>query len=164
MLNRGRGGEEASEELSRFENDVFGEEPSLVIWQVGTNAVFHKGVHHLDEVIKAIEVGLDWLKGFAMDVVLIDLQYVHRHRGKERRSETFRNAGRADFRGRGKSGGQCVPALGADAALVSTTNIVSMADMIDPADGKKLHKSDWGTNCVTEALYDAIAGAPAAAV
>src|SRR5882762_1170658 len=42
VLNRGRGGEEAIEELPRFDTDIFAEQPSLVIWQVGTNAVFHK--------------------------------------------------------------------------------------------------------------------------
>src|SRR5260221_8388580 len=39
VLNRGKGGEEAVEELLRFDADVFAEKPSLVIWQVGTNAV-----------------------------------------------------------------------------------------------------------------------------
>ena len=42
VLNRGIGGQEAIEELLRFDPDVFAEEPSLVIWQVGTNAVFRK--------------------------------------------------------------------------------------------------------------------------
>ena len=40
VLNRGKGGEEAVEELARFDADIFAESPSLVIWQVGTNAVF----------------------------------------------------------------------------------------------------------------------------
>src|SRR4029077_3554826 len=33
VLNRGRGGEEAIEELRRFDTDVLAERPSLVIWQ-----------------------------------------------------------------------------------------------------------------------------------
>src|ERR1700754_5190937 len=37
VLNRGKGGEEAIEELPRFDSDIFAERPSLVIWQVGTN-------------------------------------------------------------------------------------------------------------------------------
>ncbi len=44
VINRGIGGQEATDEMSRFEPDVIGEAPSLVIWQVGTNAVFHEGV------------------------------------------------------------------------------------------------------------------------
>ena len=42
VLNRGIGGQEAPSELSRFEPDVLAEAPALVIWQVGTNAVFRK--------------------------------------------------------------------------------------------------------------------------
>ncbi len=43
VLNRGMGGQEAPiDELARFEPDVIGEAPALVIWQVGTNAVFRK--------------------------------------------------------------------------------------------------------------------------
>src|SRR5689334_22265020 len=34
VINRGRGGEEANEELLRFGTDVFAETPALVIWQV----------------------------------------------------------------------------------------------------------------------------------
>ena len=36
VLNRGKGGEEAPEELKRFKTDIFNEKPSLVMWQVGT--------------------------------------------------------------------------------------------------------------------------------
>lgn len=43
VLNRGIGGQEAPSELSRFEPDVMDEMPALVIWQVGTNAVFRLG-------------------------------------------------------------------------------------------------------------------------
>src|SRR2546423_958327 len=41
VVNRGIGGQEAPDELLRFQSDVFDEEPVLVIWQVGTNAVYH---------------------------------------------------------------------------------------------------------------------------
>ena len=41
VINRGVGGEEATTELPRIQSDVIDEEPALVIWQVGTNAVFH---------------------------------------------------------------------------------------------------------------------------
>ena len=163
VVNRGIGGQEAPAELSRFEPDVIGEAPSLVIWQVGTNAVFHKGVHHPDEVIKAIEVGLDWLKGLAMDVVLMDLQYVpatvEKHVDRklsetlvERISATAEKAHVNVFRRFELMRRWC------------SNDHVSMADLINPEDDKKLHMSEWATSCVTEALYGAIAGAPAAAV
>ena len=41
VVNRGTGGQESPEELSRFESDMLAEAPALVIWQIGTNAVFH---------------------------------------------------------------------------------------------------------------------------
>ena len=40
---------------------MIAEAPALVIWQVGTNAVFHKEIYSLDEVAAAIAAGLDWL-------------------------------------------------------------------------------------------------------
>lgn len=40
VLNRGVGGEEAPKELERMDRDVIAEKPNLVIWQIGTNAVW----------------------------------------------------------------------------------------------------------------------------
>jgi hypothetical protein len=40
VVNRGVGGEEAPDERDRLQRDVIDENPSLVIWQVGTNAVW----------------------------------------------------------------------------------------------------------------------------
>ena len=65
VLNRGIGGQEAPSELSRFEPDVFAEAPALVIWQVGTNAVFRKEEFNFDDVMVAIAAGLRWLEGSA---------------------------------------------------------------------------------------------------
>ena len=77
VLNRGRGGEEAIEELRRFDRDIFAKQPSLVIWQVGTNAVFHKERYDLEEVAAAIAAaGLARLRGQPIDVLLMDPQYV----------------------------------------------------------------------------------------
>src|SRR5258708_3245078 len=59
VLNRGRGGEEAIEELLRFDRDIFAEQPSLVIWQVGTTAVFHKERYDLDKIATAITADSD---------------------------------------------------------------------------------------------------------
>ena len=65
VLNRGIGGQEATTELSRFEPDVLAEAPALVIWQVGTNAVFRKEEFDFDEVMAAIAMGLRRLGGTA---------------------------------------------------------------------------------------------------
>src|SRR6476469_4783938 len=75
VLNRGIGGQEAPEELSRFEPDVVAEAPTLVIWQVGTNAIYHRDLYDPPKVAGTIATGLSWLKQLHMDVILMDLQY-----------------------------------------------------------------------------------------
>lgn len=75
VLNRGVGGQEAPEELSRFECDVGAEQPSLVIWQVGTNAAYRVGVYSPDDVEAALRVGLGWLARMPVDVIVMDLQF-----------------------------------------------------------------------------------------
>jgi acyl-CoA thioesterase I len=74
VLNRGIGGQEAPEELSRFEPDVIAEAPTLVIWQVGTNAIYHRTLYDPHRVAGTIATGLSWLKGLAIDVILMDPQ------------------------------------------------------------------------------------------
>jgi hypothetical protein len=75
-MYRGKGNEEAIEELRRFDTDVFAEGRSLMIWQVGTNAVFHKERYDLDKVAAAIAAGLARLRRQPIGVRLIDPQYV----------------------------------------------------------------------------------------
>jgi acyl-CoA thioesterase I len=145
--------------LSRFECDVIGEAPALVIWQVGTNAVFHDGVYSFDEVEAAITTGLDWLGSLPIDVVLMDLQYTAAlvtDPGKLARSEDIeariqRAAAKARvnvFRRFALMKGWCDKGI-------------PLAEMDD---GGRLHTSEWATACVTQVLDAAIAGAPAPAV
>jgi len=75
VINRGVGGQEAPEELSRFESDVLAEAPALVIWQVGTNAVFRQVDYNYNDVEDAIAVGLGRLAAQPLDVILMDLQF-----------------------------------------------------------------------------------------
>jgi len=75
VLNRGKGGEEAPIELKRFDTDVLAEHPSLVIWQVGANAIFHNDQFDVDDVGAKIATGLSQLQDLPMDVVLMDMQY-----------------------------------------------------------------------------------------
>jgi lysophospholipase L1-like esterase len=75
VLNRGIGGQEAPEELSRFESDVLAEMPTLVIWQVGTNAIYHRELYDPPSVATTIATGVSWLKRLETDVILMDLQY-----------------------------------------------------------------------------------------
>jgi len=158
VLNRGVGAQEAQDELSRFQPDVIDEAPALVIWQVGTNAVFRKEIYSLDEVAASIAAGLDWLAALPMDVVLMDLQY----------TTALVNDAKIGF------AEDMVSRISA-AAEKAHVNVfrrfalmrrwycadnIPMADLIDPEDNSQLHMSDWATNCVTKALDRAITTAP----
>ena len=156
VLNRGRGGEEAIEELRRFDGDIFAEEPSLVIWQVGTNAVFHN--YKLDEVAASIAQGLQRLSGERMDVLLIDPQYTP--------AMLFDDKIEASER--------MVSLISAAAEKANINlfrrwalmrhwhvhNNVSLDRFFDPTDPDKLHQSDWSTLQVAKALCAAITRAP----
>lgn len=76
VLNRGIGGQDVGEELSRLDRDVVAEHPDLVIWQVGTNAVLRREDLSADE--RLIRRGVSLLKESGSDVVLMDLQYARR--------------------------------------------------------------------------------------
>jgi len=76
VINRGKGGEDAPEELARLERDVIAEHPQLVIWQVGTNAVLRRDDPAADRNL--IERGVAQLRASGSDVVLMDLQYAPR--------------------------------------------------------------------------------------
>jgi acyl-CoA thioesterase I len=153
VLNRGIGGQEAPSELSRFEPDVIDEMPALVIWQVGTNAVFRLKEFNFDDVAGSIATGLDWLAELPIDVVLMDLQYTtaviepdikFAEDMVSRISTVAEKAGVNVFR---------------RFALMKRWSVdgqVPMSELIDPTDNDKLHMSDWATNCMTQALYGAI--------
>jgi lysophospholipase L1-like esterase len=76
VVNRGKGGEDAPEELARLGADVVAEHPDLAIWQVGTNAVLRRDDLGADG--EWMREGIDLLKRNGIDVVLMDLQYAPR--------------------------------------------------------------------------------------
>lgn len=154
VLNRGVSGEEAPDELRRLQQDVIDERPSVVIWQVGTNAAW-KG-DDLDAVAKAIKDGLNLLAPLDADVILMDLQYVPALLGDVQRQAAERMVG--------------LIASAADAASFPV-NVFQRYDMmrcwrgaerisfdriVDPTDDKRLHHSDWSTVRMADALADTI--------
>jgi hypothetical protein len=163
VLNRGKGGEEASEQLPRFDADIIAEAPSLVIWQVGTNAVFHKKdkPYDLDKVAAAIAAGLERLRGQLMDVVLIDPQYVTAMLLDERAEDSER----------------MVSLISAAAELARVNvfhrwalmrhwhvhNNIAFERMLDPTDPDKLHHGDASMQRISRGLCDAILKAVAVA-
>jgi acyl-CoA thioesterase I len=76
VLNRGVGGQDVPEELARLEQDVIAENPDLVIWQVGTNAVLRRDDITADEQL--IRRGVASMKEDGIDIVLMDLQFAPR--------------------------------------------------------------------------------------
>jgi len=148
VINRGIGGQEAPEELARFESDAIGEAPSLLIWQVGTNAVYRYQDYSPVEVAAAIEVGLDRLSGLPIDVVLMDLQYTRVLVDEIARSEDMVSR---------------IAAAGARAEVNVFRRFALMrrwnrdgVPLQDLDDGGRLHTSERATNGVAAALSEAI--------
>jgi hypothetical protein len=154
VINRGKGGEEAPDELKRFDSDIFAEKPSLVIWQVGTNAVFRK-THKIKDTADAIREGLTQLAEHGIDVLLIDPQYVTAMLRDECADDSNQMVS--------------LIAAVADTAKVNVFrrwalmrhwhvhDNVSLTDMIDPADQPdQLHQNDWSSMQVSKTLFTAI--------
>jgi len=72
VINRGIGGQDASDEFSRLEADVIAVHPQLVIWQVGANAA----LRDLDPTAfrRLVGEGIQRLQNAGIDVVLMDNQ------------------------------------------------------------------------------------------
>jgi acyl-CoA thioesterase I len=73
VVNKGVNGDEAPQMMARFDADVRAENPDLVIWQVGTNAVItSNGVYRYEPTIQD---GIHRLKAMGVDVIVMDPQY-----------------------------------------------------------------------------------------
>lgn len=158
VINRGIGGQEAPAELDRLQTDVIDQKPCLVIWQVGTNAVWQPPDQHppsFRETIRAISSGLKQLRRTGTtNVILMDLQYV-----PALLTPTKRVAAK-----------KMVNAIG-DVAREARVNVfrrfafmkswheieqISFDRMVDPYDLTRLHDSDWTTQRLAQALKDQI--------
>lgn len=151
VINRGIGGQEAPEEFSRIESDVVAEAPVLVIWQVGTNAVYKN--YNFDQVQATFAAGLDVLGALPLDVVVMDSQY------------TTAIIGTPDLL---KLANQFMSMI-ADVAASRKVNLFSRFALmrqwvnagiplseLDDGAQEHLHTSDWATDCVAQALLGAI--------
>jgi acyl-CoA thioesterase I len=166
VLNRGIGGQEAPEELSRFQDDVISEGAALVIWQVGTNAIY-RNLYEPSVVAGIVATGLSWLKGLGSerelgpDVILMDLQYARAlfeddkgNPAPKKKAKTLDLVDRL-----------AEVAKHADVDLFPRFKLMEQwikdgtnwDDLIDKTD--RLHMTEWSTACVTKTLDLAIARA-----
>jgi len=76
VINKGVGGELASQMLARFERDVLPYHPQLVIWQTGSNQLLKS--ENVEGYTETIREGISRLKAVAADVVLMDPQFAPR--------------------------------------------------------------------------------------
>ena len=157
VLNRGIGGQEATEELGRFETDIFPDDPALVIWQVGTNAVFHNDQYDVDVVAGDIRKGLAQLRARGFEVLLMDPQYTTKMLWDDRANLSDRMV-----RLIREAANEAGVSLFQRWALMRHWHVqsnVSFEQMVDTSDPDKLHQNDWSTMQVSLALKDAMIAA-----
>ena len=154
VLNRGRGGEEADEELGRFEVDIFHDDPALVIWQVGTNAVFHNDRYDVDVVAGNIRKGLAQLRARGFEVLVIDPQYVTKMLWDDR-AELSDKMVRL-IRNAANEAGVNLFQRWSLMRHWHVHNNVSLEQLIDVGDPDQLHQNDWSTQQISLALKNSI--------
>ena len=162
MVNKGICGQEAPIEFARFATDVIAEKPDLVIWQVGTNAVWQSPELNppppsFDETTRAIRDGLAQLHDETQaDVILMDLQYVPAVLTPAKKDKAIAMV-------------EAIGELARDAGVnvfrrfafmkgLHEVERVSFDRMVDPTDTSRLHDSDWATERLAWAVQLAIVG------
>jgi lysophospholipase L1-like esterase len=151
VLNKGVGGQMADAVLKRIETDVLDEEPTLVIWQVGTNEEM-RGMDP-DRFAADLDAGVRRILSSGADLVLMDSQVAPRvadDRLAEYDGIIAREAERRHL------------PLFSRTGLMREWQADGAADGMIGKDG--LHHTDRGYACVAEALGQAIVVAAAKGV
>ena len=157
MHNAGVNGDEAPNEAARFKKEVISLNPSLVIWQVGTNAAWKD--YFLDDVGAAIIRGIDHLSEAKADLVLMNPQYAPALLQKD---ETPTAATQEMLRIIETIAAEHGVALFRRFEIMRYWHIkrgIPIDQMISNFDGNWLHQNDWSYNCIAQALCDGLAEA-----
>jgi hypothetical protein len=160
IVNQGIGGQEAPSELLRFDTDVIAEKPDLVIWQVGTNAVWQSPDEKppppsFEETTRAIRDGLVTHRNETQaDVILMDLQYVPAVLTPAKKDKALAMVAAIGHLAR--DAGVNVFRRFAFMKGLHEVEQVSFDRMVDPNDDSRLHESEWATGRVTAAVNLAI--------
>jgi lysophospholipase L1-like esterase len=154
VINRGVSGEEAPKELDRMERDVIGEKPDLVIWQMGTNAVWQSKQDDPpshDATIAALRAGIQCIRiAKSIDIILMDPQYVPAMLTQATRQATCGMVGDIAEVAR-REGVNLFRRFELMKGWHEVAKI-SFDRMVDPTDCMRLHDSDWTTRQLTDAL------------
>lgn len=152
IINRGKGGETAAENLARLERDVIALAPDLVIWQVGTNDAL-KGLEP-EEVAARVREGIRRLRALGIEVILMDSQWLPDPARDERVERMSAVLAGVAF----EEGVAIFPRHELMEAWAETGTLPPNA-LIGP-DG--LHMTDESYRCIAERLADLFPPAPAA--
>jgi acyl-CoA thioesterase I len=155
MHNDGVNGDEAPNEAARFKKEVLALNPTLVIWQVGTNAAWKD--YFLDDVSAAILRGIDHLSEEKADLVLMNLQYAP---ALLQPNETPTPATREMLHIIDMIAAEHEIALFRRFEIMRSWHIdrdIPIDQMISNFDGNWLHQNDWSYNCIAQALCDGLA-------
>ena len=73
VINEGVPRQTAADMVVRFATDVLPAQPALVVWEVGISDAV-RGTE-LDDFAEALQTGIDQLKKWAIDIILVDMQF-----------------------------------------------------------------------------------------
>jgi lysophospholipase L1-like esterase len=158
LSNKGVGGEEAPKELQRFDTDVIPADPDLVIWQVGTNAIWQAADQHppsFEDTTRAIADGLVKLREKTQaDVILMDLQYVPAVLTPAKKNKALAMV--KAIANLSQEAGANVFGRFAFMQGLNEIEHISFDRLVDPTDNDRLHDSELATQRVAWALKLAI--------
>lgn len=147
VVNKGVGGELASEMLARFERDVLAERPALVIWQTGSNDITR--AVPVTEFRAQIADGISRLKEAGIDVIVMSPQYyprLQRYANHQAYIDAMRSI----------AGGHKV-ALLCRFTVMREWTAQGAWNLERALSGDRFHMSDSGYYCLGKLLADAIA-------
>jgi len=149
VINRGVNGEEATDMVARLDREVLSEEPDLILWQVGANAVLRDSP--MPAVHSDILHGLRRMKAAGADVVLIDPQFAPKVLAKKHAAamvellETMAKAEHVDLFERFK--------------VMRHWRQVGKLPFEAFLSQDELHMNDWSYDCIAKVMAGAIAEA-----
>jgi len=149
VINRGVGGETATEMLARFDEQVVAERPDVVVWQVGSNSVLRdQPIAPAGELIRD---GVRRLKASGADIILMNPQYAPKVIAKQDAERMV------DFISRAAK--EANVDLFQRFAVMRHWRLAENIPFETFLSSDELHMNDWSYGCVAKLLAGAIAEA-----